>query len=219
MRITFEDVKNNKVVQTYIKKADESLSALGFTEHSFPHVSRVAFIARDILLTLGYDERDAELAQIAGYLHDIGNVINRVDHAQSGAVMAFRILDHMGADPEDIATIITAIGNHDESTAFPVNAVAAALIIADKTDVRDSRVRNQDISTFDIHDRVNYAVKRSEVRIAKGSHIELEISIDNNMCTVMDYFEIFLHRMMLCRKAAEKLGLEFWLIINGQRVI
>ena len=219
MRITFEDVKNNKVVQTYIKKADESLSALGFTEHSFPHVSRVAFIARDILLTLGYDERDAELAQIAGYLHDIGNVINRVDHAQSGAVMAFRILDHMGADPEDIATIITAIGNHDESTAFPVNAIAAALIIADKTDVRDSRVRNQDISTFDIHDRVNYAVKRSEGRIAKGSHIELEISIDNNMCTVMDYFEIFLHRMMLCRKAAEKLGLEFWLIINGQRVI
>ena len=219
MRITFEDVKNNKVVQTYIKKADESLSALGYTEHSFPHVSRVAFVARDILLTLGYDEREAELAQIAGYLHDIGNVINRVDHAQSGAVMAFRILDHMGADPEDIATIITAIGNHDESTAFPVNPIAAALIIADKTDVRDSRVRNQDISTFDIHDRVNYAVKRSEVRIAKGSHIELEISIDNNMCTVMDYFEIFLNRMMLCRKAAEKLGLEFWLLINGQRVI
>jgi HD superfamily phosphodiesterase len=207
------------VVQTYIKKADESLSALGYTEHSFPHVSRVAFVARDILLTLGYDKREAELAQIAGYLHDIGNVINRVDHAQSGAVMAFRILDHMGADPEDIATIITAIGNHDESTAFPVNPIAAALIIADKTDVRDSRVRNQDIATFDIHDRVNYAVKRSEVRVAKGSHIELEISIDNNMCTVMDYFEIFLHRMMLCRKAAEKLGLEFWLIINGQRVI
>ena len=219
MRITFEDVKNNKVVQTYIKKADESLSALGYTEHSFPHVSRVAFVARDILLTLGYEEREAELAQIAGYLHDIGNVINRVDHAQSGAVMAFRILDHMGADPEDIATIITAIGNHDESTAFPVNAVAAALIIADKTDVRDSRVRNTDIATFDIHDRVNYAVKRSEVRIAKDSHIELELSIDNNMCTVMDYFEIFLHRMLLCRKAAEKLGLEFWLIVNGQRLI
>lgn len=219
MRITFEDVKNNKVVQTYIKKADESLSALGYTEHSFPHVSRVAFVARDILLALGYDEREAELAQIAGYLHDIGNVINRVDHAQSGAIMAFRILDHMGADPEDIATIITAIGNHDESTAFPVNAIAAALILGDKTDVRDSRVRNQDISTFDIHDRVNYAVKRSEVRVAKGSHVELEISIDNKMCTVMDYFEIFLNRMMLCRKAAEKLGLEFWLIINGQRVI
>ena len=219
MRINFEDVKNNRVVQTYIQKADESLSALGYTEHSFPHVSRVAYIARDILLTLGYDERESELAQIAGYLHDIGNVINRVDHAQSGALMAFRILDHMGADPEDIATIITAIGNHDESTAFPVNAVAAALIIADKTDVRDSRVRNTDISTFDIHDRVNYAVKRSEVRIAKDSHIELELSIDNNMCTVMDYFEIFLHRMMLCRKAAEKLGLEFWLIVNGQRVI
>ena len=219
MRITFEDVKNNKVVQTYIKKADESLSALGYTEHSFPHVSRVAFVARDILLALGYDEREAELAQIAGYLHDIGNVINRVDHAQSGAIMAFRILDHMGADPEDIATIITAIGNHDESTAFPVNAIAAALILGDKTDVRDSRVINQDISTFDIHDRVNYAVKRSEVRVAKGSHVELEISIDNKMCTVMDYFEIFLNRMILCRKAAERLNLSFRLVINGQRLI
>ena len=217
--LTYEEITKSEAIKTYIIRADESLGALGFTEHSFAHVMHVAETAGYILETMGYDERTVELAKIAGYLHDIGNVINRVDHAQSGAVMAFRILDHMGADPEDIATIITAIGNHDESTAFPVNPIAAALIIADKTDVRDSRVRNQDIATFDIHDRVNYAVKRSEVRVAKGSHIELEISIDNNMCTVMDYFEIFLHRMMLCRKAAEKLGLEFWLIINGQRVI
>ena len=219
MKITFEDIRSNEAVQTYIKKADESLTALGYTEHSFPHVMKVAKTASDILLQLGYSEREAELAQIAGYLHDIGNVINRVDHAQSGAVMAFRILDNMGADPEDIATIITAIGNHDESTAFPVNAVAAALILADKTDVRYTCVRNQAISNFDIHDRVNYAVKQSEVKIQKDSHLELRLVIDTQMCAVMDYFEIFLNRMILCRKAAEKLGLEFWLVINGQRLI
>ena len=159
MKITFEEIKSSQVIKTYIRKADESLIALGYTEHSFAHVTKVAQVAKDILLTLGYSEREAELAQIAGYLHDIGNVVNRIDHAQSGAVMAFRILDNMGADPEDIATIITAIGNHDESTAFPVNPVAAALILADKTDVRYTRVRNQDFASFDIHDRVNYSVK------------------------------------------------------------
>ena len=147
------------------------------------------------------------------------SVINRVDHAQSGAVMAFRILDNMGADPEDIATIVTAIGNHDESTAFPVNAVAAALILADKTDVRYTRVRNQDYSQFDIHDRVNFSVKESEVEVVKDSHIKLELTIETKMCTVMDYFEIFLNRMLLCRKAADKLGVPFMLIINGQRLI
>ena len=219
MKITFDDIRNNEVVKTYIRKADESLIALGYTEHSFPHVTKVAKVASDILLTLGYSEREAELARIAGYLHDIGNVINRVDHAQSGAVMAFRILDNMGADPEDIATIITAIGNHDESTAFPVNPIAAALILADKTDVRYTRVRNQAFANFDIHDRVNYSVKESEVDVEKGSHIELRLKIDTEMCAVMDYFEIFLNRMILCRKAAEKLGLEFWLVINGQRLI
>ncbi len=219
MKITFEEIKNSEVIKTYIRKADESLIALGYTEHSFAHVTKVAQIARDILLTLGYSEREAELAQIAGYLHDIGNVINRVDHAQSGAVMAFRILDNMGADPEDIATIITAIGNHDESTAFPVNPVAAALILADKTDVRYTRVRNQDFASFDIHDRVNYSVKESSVYVEKGSHLELRLKIDTQMCAVMDYFEIFLNRMILCRKAAEKLGLSFQLVINGQRLI
>ena len=219
MKITFEDVKNNPVVSTYIRKADESLIARGYTEHSFAHVTRVAEDASRILLALGYDAREAELARIAGYLHDIGNVINRVDHAQSGAVMAFRILDNMGADPEDIATIITAIGNHDESTAFPVNAVAAALIIADKTDVRSTRVRNQDFATYDQHDRVNYAVKESVLKIEKDSHIQLELVVDLEMCSVMDYFEIFLGRMLLCRKAAEKLGLEFKMLINGEKVI
>lgn len=219
MKITYQDIKNNQAVRTYIQKADESLTALGYTEHSFAHVTKVAELASDILLTLGYSEREAELAKIAGYLHDIGNVINRIDHAQSGAVMAFRILDNMGADPEDIATIVTAIGNHDESTAFPVNAVAAALILADKTDVRYTRVRNQDFSQFDIHDRVNFSVKESEVEVVKDSHIKLELTIETKMCTVMDYFEIFLNRMLLCRKAADKLGVPFMLIINGQRLI
>ncbi len=219
MKITYQDLKNSETIKTYIQKADESLIALGYTEHSFAHVTKVAELASDILLTLGYDERDAELAKMAGYLHDIGNVINRVDHAQSGAVMAFRILDNMGADPEDIATIVTAIGNHDESTAFPVNAVAAALILADKTDVRYTRVRNQDFASFDIHDRVNYSVKESNVVVVKDAYIELQLKIETKMCTVMDYFEIFLNRMVLCRKAAEKLGLAFQLVINGQRLI
>ncbi len=219
MRITYQDLRECDTIKTYIQKADESLIALGYTEHSFAHVTKVAELAAHILTVLGYDDREIELAKMAGYLHDIGNVINRVDHAQSGAVMAFRILDKMGADPEDIATIVTAIGNHDESTAFPVNAVAAALILADKTDVRYTRVRNQDFASFDIHDRVNYSVKESEVEVEKDSHIALNLKIETEMCTVMDYFEIFLNRMILCRKAAEKLGLSFRLIINGQRLI
>lgn len=219
MKITFEDVKYNEAIRTYIRKADESLIALGYTEHSFAHVTKVAEIACDLLLTLGYTQREAELAKIAGYLHDIGNVINRIDHAQSGAVMAFRILDKMGADPEDIATIITAIGNHDESTAYPVNAVAAALILADKTDVRYTRVRNNDCASFDIHDRVNYSVKESKVTYEKDKNICLELTIDTEVCAVIDYFEIFLNRMILCKKAAEKLDLQFKLVINGQTMI
>jgi len=218
MKISLQDVKNDETVKCYIKKADESLVALGYTEHSFAHVGKVADTARNILLTLGFPERDGELAAIAGYLHDIGNVINRVEHAQSGAVMAFRILDRMNAEPEEIATIITAIGNHDESTAFPVNPVAAALIIADKTDVRCSRVRNQAISNFDIHDRVNYSVKQSNLQISK-EQICLDLKIETELCTVMDYFEIFLGRMVLCKKCAEKLGVRFALVINGQKMI
>jgi len=217
--LTWKDIVNDEAVRTYIQKADESLLALGYTEHSFPHVGKVAELAGNILETLGYPERDVELAKIAGYLHDIGNVINRTDHAQSGAVMAFRILDRLGMDAEEISTVITAIGNHDEATAYPVNPVAAALILADKTDVRYTRVRNQDPVTFDIHDRVNFSVKQSEVHVMNGSHIELNLVIDTTVCAVMDYFEIFMGRMILCRKAAEKLALDFRLVINGQRIL
>lgn len=218
--ITFKDVQNSRAIRTYIEKADESLIALGFTEHSYAHVTKVAATAKYILLTMGYPERDAELAQIAGFLHDIGNVINRVDHAQSGAIMAFRILDNMDADPEDIATIITAIGNHDEGTAYPVNPIAAALILADKSDVRRSRVRNHDITTFDIHDRVNYSVVKSDLSIDKEhTSVELCLVIDTDVCSVMDYFEIFLNRMILCRKAAQQLSLTFRLVINGQQLL
>ena len=215
--ITIEEVKADKAIHTYIEKEDEALIALGFTEHSFTHVGKVSKTAKDILLKLGYPERDSELAEIAGYLHDIGNIVNRTDHAQSGAIMAFRILDNMGASADDIATIITAIGNHDEGTAVPVNPITAALILADKTDVRASRVRNTDIKSFDIHDRVNYSVKRADLDIStEKKEIELKLQIDTDFCSVMDYFEIFLGRMILCRKAAEKLGLRFRLSVNGQ---
>ena len=215
--ITIEEVKADKAIHTYIEKEDEALIALGFTEHSFTHVGKVSKTAKDILLKLGYPERDAELAEIAGYLHDIGNIVNRTDHAQSGAIMAFRILDNMGASADDIATIITAIGDHDEGTAVPVNPITAALILADKTDVRASRVRNTDIKSFDIHDRVHYSVKRADLDIStEKKEIELKLQIDTDFCSVMDYFEIFLGRMILCRKAAEKLGLRFRLSVNGQ---
>lgn len=218
--ITYNDIVNSNVIKTYIEKADESLIALGYTEHSYAHVTKVANTAKYIMLTMGYSQRDAELASIAGYLHDIGNIINRIDHAQSGAVMAFRILDKMNADPSDIATIITAIGNHDESTAFAVNPVAAALILADKSDVRRTRVRNTDVSTFDIHDRVNYSVEKSNLSINdEKTKIELSLTIDTTVCSVMDYFEIFLNRMILCRKASEKLNLKFTLVINEQQLL
>ena len=164
-QVTFEEIKQDPDIRTYIKKADESLIALGFTEHSFAHVGLVAENSRYILETLGYPAREVELAQIAGYLHDIGNLVNRIDHSQSGAVMAFRILDHMHLPAQEIAEIVTAIGNHDEGTGRPVSPMAAALILADKSDVRRSRVRNQDKSTFDIHDRVNYSVTKAELKI------------------------------------------------------
>ena len=220
MNVTFEDVKNNRDIKAYISKADESLLALGYTEHSFAHVHKVSELAGRILQLLGYDDHQVELAKIACYLHDIGNIVNRVDHAQSGAVMAFRLLDRMNMSPEDIATVVTAIGNHDESTAFPVNPVAAALIIADKTDVRRSRVRNRSQAYFDIHDRVNYSVTQSRLTISDDKkNITLRLAIDTEYGSVMDYFEIFLGRMILCRKAAERLGLQFKLIINDQPLI
>lgn len=218
--LTYEDVKNNSAVRTYIQRADESLTALGYTEHSFAHVTAVAENAAYILSTLGYPERTVELAKIAGFLHDIGNLVNRVDHSQSGAVMAFRILDNMDCPPEEIATIVTAIGHHDEATAAPVNPVAAALILADKCDVRRSRVRNRDVSSFDIHDRVNYSVVRSEMLFDHEKRtLTLLLEIDTEICAVMDYFEIFLSRMVLCRQAAEHLDITFKLNINGQSLL
>ena len=218
--LTFEQVKENAAIRTYIQRADESLIALGYTEHSFAHVTLVAETAGYILETLGYPARTAELARIAGFLHDIGNLVNRVDHSQSGAVMAFRILDNLDCAPEEIATIVTAIGNHDEGTGLPVNAVAAALILADKSDVRRSRVRDTDPATFDIHDRVNYSVRESRLRINEDNTIiRLELDVDTQYGSVMDYFEIFMQRMLLCRKAAETLGLQFKLTINGQALI
>ena len=217
--MTYEAVKNNQTIKTYIQRADESLVALGYTEHSFAHVTKVAETAGYILETLGYPEHDVELVKIAGYLHDIGNLVNRIDHSQTGAVMAFRILDQMGFSAEDIATVTTAIGNHDEGTGVAVNAVAAALILADKSDVRRSRVRNSDIPSFDIHDRVNYSVQKSSLVINEvHTLIELRLMIDTNYGTVMDYFEIFLNRMILCRKAAERVGLQFRLMINNQQI-
>ena len=218
--ITFEEIKNNTDIRTYIKRADDALGALGFTEHSFAHVTKVADTAKYILETLGYSAHEVELAQIAGFLHDIGNVVNRVDHSQSGAVMAFRILDKMGMPAEDIATVVSAIGNHDEGHGVPVNAIAAALILADKSDVRRSRVRNQEETTFDIHDRVNYSVEKAVVKINEAhTLIKLKLTVDTRYGSVMDYFEIFLERMTLCRKAAQKLGLRFQLMINEHSLI
>ncbi|MTQ96204.1 HD domain-containing protein [Pseudoflavonifractor sp. BIOML-A6] len=216
MRVTYEDIKSNPEIRTYITQADASLIALGFTEHSFAHVTKCAETASSLLRDLGYDAREIELAKIAGFMHDIGNVINRNDHAQSGAVMAFRILDKLGMDPADVAVVITAIGYHDDKTAFPVNAVAAALLLADKTDVRRSRVRNRETINFDIHDRVNYAVEKSDLALdAAARSVTLTLTINTEVCAVMDYFEIFLDRMLLCRKAAEFFSLKFTLNING----
>ncbi len=218
--MTFDELVKNPAIGTYISRADDTLRVLGYTEHSFAHVTKVSTVAAQILRELHYNEREIELAKIAGYLHDIGNLVNRVDHSQSGAVMAFRILDKMNMDAEDIAVVVSAIGNHDEGTGIPVNAVAAALILADKSDVRRSRVRNTDETTFDIHDRVNYSVINSELKIEHDEEIiRLKLTVDTNYGSVMDYFEIFLNRMVLCRKAAEKLGLSFKLDINGQQLI
>ena len=216
MKITYEDVKNSPEIRTYITQADASLIALGFTEHSFAHVTKCAVTASGLLRDLGYDDRQIELAKIAGFMHDIGNVVNRHDHAISGATMAFRILDKMGMEPADVAAVITAIGYHDDKTAFPVNAIAAALLLADKTDGRRSRVRNKDTISFDIHDRVNYAVEKSDLTLDTAAKtVTLTLSINTEVCAVMDYFEIFLDRMLLCRKAAEFFGLTFKLDING----
>lgn len=218
--ITYEQIKNNETIKTYIVEADRALNEIGYTEHSFAHVCRVAEQAAYVLGELGYDSHTCEIAKIAGYLHDIGNLVNRSEHSQSGAVMAFRILDNLGMDAKDIASVVSAIGNHDEGTGVPINEVTAALILADKSDVRRSRVRNYDKSTFDIHDSVNYSVKSASLDISKDEQtITLIMEIDNEYSSVMDYFEIFLSRMLLCKKAAEKLGMRFKLNINNQMLL
>lgn len=218
--VTIEMIKDNKEVKTFLKIAEKQLEALGYTEHSFRHVGLVSKTAGAILKDLGYQEREVELAEIAGYMHDIGNAVNRVDHAHSGAVLAYGILARMGMDCEEASEIMLAIGNHDEATGTAVSNVSAALILADKSDVHRGRVRNSDFATFDIHDRVNYAVESSTVIINNEERLAvLELHIDTKICPVMDYFEIFLARMSMCRKAANFLGLNFQLIINGTRLL
>lgn len=218
--ITFEEIKKNEAILTYIEQADLSLKALGYTEHSFAHVTKVSETAKYILETLSFPAHDIELAQIAAFLHDIGNLVNRVEHSQSSAIMASRLLDKMGMDAKDIALIATAIGNHDEGTGVAVNPIAAALILADKTDVRRSRVRNTDFKTFDIHDRVNYSVRESKLLVSpEEKTLNVFLTIDTEVGSVMDYFEIFLGRMIMCRKAAETLGLTFKLFMNEQQIV
>ncbi len=218
--VTYRYIKQNPDIMEYIRRADKTLESMGYTEHSFAHVERVANVSAMILETLGYDERTVELAKIASMMHDIGNVINRIDHAQSGAVMAFRLLDNLSMPAGEICTIISAIGNHDEGTGQPLDAVSAALILGDKTDVRRSRVRNNDLLTFDIHDRVNYAVEMSKVSFSQDkASIILELQIDTKISSVMEYFEIFMNRMLLCRRASEFLGVRFEMIINGSKIL
>ena len=221
--VTYKYIKQNSDVQTYINHADKALESIGYTEHSNAHVERAAETAYDILHTLGYSERECELAQIAGYMHDIGNCVNRNDHAQAGAIMAFSMLEKMDMPAEEIAVIISAIGNHDELTAAPVNPIAAALILADKMDVRRSRVRQPDHGgdiIGDVHDRVNYACVQSRYYFSEDkAELFLDLIIDLEISSIMEYFEIFLRRMSLCRLSAQTLGVKFRLVINNSKII
>ncbi len=217
--ITYQEIKQNEDINLYIEKGNENLGVLGFTEHSRAHATKVAELAGEILSELDYSAHEVELAKIAGYMHDLGNCVNRHDHAHSGALMAFQLLNQMGMDSGDIAIITAAIGQHDEKTGTAIDAVSAALILADKTDVRRNRVRNRVKSTFDKHDRVNYAVLSSELVMEKEKKvIHLQIELDEEMCSVLDYFEIFLERMLMCRRAAEMLGMKFKMTANGSKV-
>lgn len=215
-----EDIFQNNEVRAYIQRGNDNLGVIGFTEHGFAHAERSSDTAREILTALGYPQRDCQLAAIAGFMHDIGNTVNRVDHAHSGALMAFTILNKLNMPPEEIGLVCSAIGHHDEETAFPVNPLAAALILSDKSDVRRSRVRKDAVLEADIHDRVNYAVESSRLEIEPERKLCIfTIEIATEICPVMEYFEIFLERMVLCRKAAQTLGLQFELIINGTRLL
>ena len=218
--MTYKEIIKNKEINAYLKKGNENLGQLGYTDHSQKHCMQVAHQAGKILKKLGYSEHEIELAQIAGYMHDIGNVINRSHHAEYGALLANELLKETDMTLEDRVTIVSAIGNHDESTGSQEDVISAALIIADKTDVRRSRVRQKEQSAFDIHDRVNYAVTDSKLKVdEKKSEIALNLQIDEKICSMYDYFEIFLGRMMLCRKSAEILGTTFKLTVNGRKVL
>jgi len=219
-KVTIKDIKNSEEIKTFLRIAEKQLEVQGYTEHSFRHVELVSNTAGNILKDLGYDEREVELARIAGYLHDSGNAINRIDHAHSGAILAYNILTKMGMDYSDAAEVMLAIGNHYENTGTAVSNISAALILADKSDVHRSRVKNKDFATFDIHDRVNYAVESSSITVDREKRVAvLELNIDTKICPVMDYFEIFLTRMTMNRRAADFLGLNFQLIINGTRLL
>lgn len=218
--ITLSEVERNPKVRAYIQSADDYLAALGYTEHGFRHAGFVAKVAKNVLMKLGYQERMAELAAIAGYLHDVGNICGREMHGPAGAMMAFGLLEEMNMDPAEIGKVMIAISNHEEEHGIPVDPITAALILADKSDVHYSRVRNPDIISFDIHDRVNYAVRRSFLNVDKDEkRITLEIEIDTEISQVMEYFEIFLSRMLISRKAAHILKCEFGLIINGVKFL
>lgn len=218
--VTLEDVKNNPEVQELIIGAQKQLNALGYTEHSQRHVSIVSNRAGMILETLGYDKHRIELAKIAGYLHDIGNGVNRVDHAHSGAILAYNILKEMGMDIKDRLEIMSAIGNHDEATGTAVSDISAALILADKSDVHRDRVVNKNLTRFEIHDRVNYAVTEANLKISKEERkVTLDLTIDTNICPVLDYFEIFMERTMMSKYAAKYLQIWFELVINGTKLL
>lgn len=218
--MTYQEMRQNEEVLAFLKKGNDNLGVLGFTEHAEAHCTIVAERAAYILRTFGYSEREIELAKIAGFMHDIGNAVNRSHHAEHGAVIANTILRDTDMSVEDRVTVVSAIGNHDESTGGAKDVISAALIIADKTDVRRNRVRPQDRKNFDIHDRVNYAVTAAELTInMEKNTIELSLEIDETSCTMYEYFEIFLGRMMMCRGAAEMLGAKFRLIANGSKIL
>ncbi|HWI50982.1 MAG TPA: HD domain-containing protein [Symbiobacteriaceae bacterium] len=218
--VTFQDVKSDPEVQAYIKVAQEMLAAIGFTEHGLRHIGLVAHRAMKLMEALGRPPRRVELAGIAALLHDIGNIINRQGHGQSSALLAHAILTRMGMAPEEIAPVMAAIGNHEEQIGNPVNDLTAALIIADKSDVHRSRVYNRDIATFDIHDRVNYAATHSDLLVLPAEKaIRLQLEVDTSIIAIAEYFEIFLTRMMMSRRAAEFLEFRFELVINGTRLL
>lgn len=218
-KFTYENITHAKELNIYLEQGNRVLGALGYTDHSSKHTAKVAVTAGKILKKLGYDDHTVELARIAGYMHDLGNCINRTDHAQTGALMALQFLRSWGAPPEDIAIIISAIGQHDESCGFAVDPVSAAIILADKSDVRRSRVRNTVPETFDKHDRVNYAALSSKLHVdVQKRVITLEVELDENICSLMDYFEIFLQRLLMCKRAAEVLGLRFKMKANGNKI-